>query len=316
MSTEQARTERYSIYAETLSKRFKTGILASVQEKPLWVLWKAERDEQGNIHKQPFTPRGYPGSIYKPRQWSSLHNVLEALATGNFAGIGIMLPAPYILIDKDAKEEAPIYDRAAKKIISPLALRLLEHVPSYAELSPNNGLHIITEGRPQRGNFKAPELEMYTNWFATVTTRHIPGTPLDVTNQQQAIVALEDEFHPKGAETALQNTQNTGGVVGSARLSSLPPQAREHRLLQELLSGDMTSVDNDHHRADWNALMILLHWTGDDVQLSKQIFLDSQLGQRAKAQEPEGEGRRGNTNYVDRTIARIREKRTNPPMKR
>src|SRR3989442_4942826 len=38
--------------------------------------------------------------------------------------------------------------------VSPLALRLLSLVPSYAELSPNNGLHIITEGRLTRGNFK------------------------------------------------------------------------------------------------------------------------------------------------------------------
>ncbi len=313
MSTEQARTERYSIYAETLSKRFQTGILASMQEKPLWVLWKAETDEQDNIHKQPFTPRGYPASIYKPRQWSSLDNVLEALATGNFAGIGIMLPAPYILFDKDAKEDAPIYDRAAKKIISPLALRLLEHVPSYAELSPNNGLHIITEGRPTRGNFKAPELEMYTNWFATVTTRHIPRTPLDVTNQQAAIEALDDEFH---APTQAREFQNTGGGVGTARLSELPPEAISDPVLQELLRGDMGRYGNDHHRADWHLLMKLLHWTGDDISLSKQIFLDSPLGQRAKAQEPEREGRRGNTNYVDRTIERIRTMRRNPPMKR
>lgn len=62
--------------------------------------------------------------------------------------------------------------------------------------------------------------------------------------------------------------------------------------------------------------MKLLHWTGDDRQLAKAIFLASPLGQREKAQEPEGEGRRGNTNYVDRTIDRILEKREHPPMRR
>src|SRR5947209_20426483 len=128
-----------------------------------------------------------------------------------------MLPAPYVLIDKDATQGSPIYDREARKVVSPLALRLLQHVPSYAELSPNNGLHILTEGRPKRGNFKTEQLEMYTNWFSTVTTRHIPGTPLEVTNQQAAIETLEDEFHPP---VPLRDIQNTGGVArGTARLN-------------------------------------------------------------------------------------------------
>jgi len=140
---------------------------------------------------------------------------LEALATGNFAGIGLMLPAPYVLIDKDAREAAPIYDPHTRKIISPLALRLLEQVPSYAELSPNNGLHILTEGTSLRGNFKTEQLEMYTNWFSTVTTRHIPGTPLDVTNQQAAIEALENEFHLQVPEPVHQNTGGLCGAPGS-----------------------------------------------------------------------------------------------------
>ncbi len=50
--------------------------------------------------------------------------------------------------------------------------------------------------------------------------------------------------------------------------------------------------------------------------LSKQIFLDSPLGRRDKGRDPNGEGRRGNTNYVDRTIERIQARRRNPPMKR
>lgn len=224
-----------------------------------------------------------------------------------------MLPAPLVLIDADAKQDVPIYDPDKRKIVSPLVLRLLQHVPSYAELSPNNGLHIITEGTSLRGNFKSEQLEMYTNWFSTVTTRHILGTPLDVTNQQQAIETLENEFHPPAQETSFQNT---GVVVVSTRLDALPPEASSDPVLQELLRGDMTRYGNDHHRADWVFLMKLLHWTGDDVSLSKEIFLDSSLGRRAKAQEPETEGRRGNTNYVDRTIDRIRKKRRNAPMKR
>jgi primase-polymerase (primpol)-like protein len=99
-------------------------------------------------------------------------------------------------------------------------------------------------------------------------------------------------------------------------LAELLPQARNHRRLRELLSGDLTSVDNDHSRADWNTLAMLLHWTGDNVSLTRQIFFASYLGQRAKAWDEKGIGRRGEESYVDRTIRRIIERRQNPPMKR
>ena len=210
---QQRRREHFAAYAETLSKRFDRGILAAMQEKPVWVLWKREQDPQGTLHKRPYTPHNYPASLYKPHQWASVATVLVALASGNFAGIGMMLPAPYILIDKDATDNAPIYNREQRKIVSPLALRLLAQVPSYAELSPNNGLHILTEGRPTRGNFKTEQLELYTNWFTTVTTRHLPGTPLDVTAQQQAIEVLEDEFHQLLPERIHQNTGGLRGVL-------------------------------------------------------------------------------------------------------
>ncbi len=313
MPPEVTRRERFTAYAEALHVRFQKGILANMQERSLWVLWKPEQDAQGKIHKRPFTPRNYPASLYKPRQWASLSTVLEALATGKYEGIGMMLPAPYVLIDKDATAEAPLYDKQSQKVVSPLALRLVKQVPSYAEFSPNNGLHIITEGRPKRGNFKTPELEMYTNWFSTVTTKHIPGTPLDVTKQQAAIEALENEYHAPVPERVFQNT---GGVAGSPGLTELPPQAAKDPVLQELLRGEMSRYNNDHHRADWVLLMKLLHWTGDDRKLAKALFFASPLGQREKAQEPEGEGRRGTTNYVDRTIDRILAKRENPPMRR
>ena len=314
MKPEQTSRERCTAYAEKLHKRFQAGILKSMQKKPLWGLYVMEQDETGNWHKRPYQPNGRAASKNRAEHWNSLDNVLEALALAKFpvSGIGILLPAPYILIDLDAKDN-PIYDRETRKIVSPLAMRLIAQVPSYAELSPHNGLHILTEGRPLRGNFKTSELEMYTNWFSTVTTRHLPGTPLDVTVQQEAIEVIENEFHPPVPESSFQNT---GGVAGSPRLTALPPEAANHRRLHELLSGDMSSVGNDHHLADWNALMMLLHWTGDDIALTREIFLTSPLGQRAKAWDEKGEGRRGEESYLDRTIRRIIEKRQNPPMRR
>src|SRR6266568_3906294 len=133
--------------------------------------------------------------------------------------------------------------------------------------------------------------------------------------QERMMRQLNCGHQPSLTSYQYQNTQNTG-VVGSSRLRELPPEASSDERLQELLRGDMRRYDNYHHRADWHLLMKLLHWTGDDKQLGKSIFLNSPLGSRDKAADPDRVGRRGNTNYVDRTIDRIIEKRHNPPMKR
>lgn len=313
MSAERPYQERARAYAETLSKRFHLGILNSMQEKPLWGLYRMEQDERGNWHKRPYQPNGRAASKNRPEHWSGLDNVLEAVALAKFrvSGIGILLPAPYVLIDLDAKEDAPIYDRQARKIVSPLALRVMEQVPTYFELSPNFGLHGITEGRPRGGNFKTERLEMYTNWFSTVTTRHIPGTPLDVTNRQEAIEALENEFHPITPETV---RQNTGGAMRGG--TQLPPEAKGDRMLHDLLSGDTSMYQGDTSRAEFVALMKLMHYTGDDRAWAKAIFSSYPIGERAKAREDTREGRRGDSTYLDYTIDAVVKKRRNPPMRR
>ncbi len=39
------RQERFTAYAETLHQRFKKGVLKTMQDKPLWCLYKLEQDE-------------------------------------------------------------------------------------------------------------------------------------------------------------------------------------------------------------------------------------------------------------------------------
>lgn len=77
--------------------------------------------------------------------------------------------------------------------------------------------------------------------------------------------------------------QNTGWGVAASQFDSLPPEAANDTLLQKLLSGDMGSVGNAHSRADWYLLMKLMHWTGDDRQLVKALFLNSPLGSVQKS---------------------------------
>jgi hypothetical protein len=49
MIPEHQQRESFIAYARTLCQYFVRGILANMQDKPLWVLWKPERDELGDI---------------------------------------------------------------------------------------------------------------------------------------------------------------------------------------------------------------------------------------------------------------------------
>lgn len=100
------------------------------------------------------------------------------------------------------------------------------------------------------------------------------------------------------------------GVAG-ASADELPPEAMNDPLLQRLLQGDMSQFGNDHSRADFVLIMKLLHWTGDNISLTRDTFLASPLGQRAKAERPTGA-----TTYVDMTIWNVLRKRRNPPQRR
>jgi primase-polymerase (primpol)-like protein len=106
-----------------------------------------------------------------------------------------------------------------------------------------------------------------------------------------------------------QNTQNTGGV-GSGQLVGLPTEAGGDTVLQRLLQGDITGYQSQSS-ADFVLIMKLLHWTGDDIALTRQMFLSSPLDKREKAQR-----RTGETTYSDLTIENVIKKRRSPPMKR
>ena len=84
--------------------------------------------------------------------------------------------------------------------------------------------------------------------------------------------------------------------------------------MQSLLNGDTSAYNGDESRAEYVALMKLLHYTGDDRAWTKAIFSSSPIGQRAKAREDTREGRRGNRSYLDYTLNKIVQTRRNKPM--
>ena len=144
--------------------------------------------------------------------------------------------------------------------------------------------------------------------FTTITTHHVAGTPTTIEHRQDELAALYHRFAPVLPEPIIQNT--SGGVTAGAHLHELPAEAAHDQLLQRLLQGDITGFKSQSS-ADFVLIMKLLHWTGDDRDLTRRLFLASPLGQREKTLRPTGD-----TTYVDMTINNVLRKRRNPPMQR
>jgi primase-polymerase (primpol)-like protein len=304
---EYTRHERFIQYAETLKERFASGVLAELQDLDQWVVWRAELEESKS-KKVPYNPHYYDihakASVNIPKSWGTLDQALTALASGHYSGLGFVLTPPLVMIDLDHS-----VDRATGTITDPTAQEIVQEVNSYTETSPSGtGLHILSYGQlPGKGIHTAVEIYGQQR-FTTITTHHFPGTPTTIEHRTDQVAALYHRFAPPVEQTNIQNTR--GGVVSGNELSELPPEAEHDAVLQRLLSGDLAGYKSQSS-ADFVLIMKLLHWTGDNVELTRSIFLSSPLGQREKAQRKTGQ-----TTYVDMTITNVVKKRRNPPQKR
>lgn len=299
--------ERFTAYAHMLKERFNSGILSQLQGLPQWVVWRSEL-EDGKQKKVPYNPRYQRlthARVKLPKSWGTLDQALQALASGNYSGLGFMITPPLVMVDLDNS-----FDRTTGTICSPQAETMMREVNSYFEASPFKGLHgLVYVGRPIR-NLHTDAIEIYgQDRFTTITTDHIADTPTTIELRTGAIEALYRRFAPPVEEKEYQNTR--GGVGSGNALTELPAKAAQDSLLQQLLRGDISPYGNDQSRADFVLIMKLLHWTGDNVSLTRDLFLASPLGERAKTQRPTGV-----TTYVDMTIYNVLRKRRNPPMRR
>ncbi len=208
MIPEHQRRERFTAYAHMLKERFNAGMLSQLQGLPQWVVWRSEL-EDGKQKKVPYNPQRHfiRASVKIPKSWGTLDQALQALASGNYSGLGFMLTPPLVFIDLDNS-----FDRATGTITNPQAEQIVRDVHSYFEASPYKGLHgLVYVGRPIR-NLHADEIEIYgQDRFTTITTDHIAGTPRTIELRTRAIEALLRQFAQPEAERRIQNT---GGGCG------------------------------------------------------------------------------------------------------
>jgi putative DNA primase/helicase len=307
MNPEQSRQEQFIGYTEALRERFAEGCLSELQNLNQWVVWRAEL-EDGKPKKVPYNPQydhlQARASVKIPKSWGTLDQSLIALQSGHYSGIGFMITPPLVMIDLDHS-----FERATWTIISPQAETIMEEMHSYFEASPNNGLKGLVFVDAPIKSVHTDAVEIYgQDRFTTITTDHIAGTPTTIENRTKEVTALYQRFALPVTETTNQNTR--GGVWSRSTLTELPPEAEQDRVLQRLLAGDSSGFASQSN-ADFVLVLKLLHWTGDNVELTRKIFLASGLYREDKTQR-----KTGLTTYLDMTINNALKKRRNPPMQR
>jgi putative DNA primase/helicase len=308
MSTESSRQETAVRYAAWLKERFETkGILREIAGYPNFVVWHY-KEVNGQRKKPPVNPNTHQSASPTDRStWGTLETALSAVATSKYQGIGFMLShSPFSGIDLDHCIQEGRVEPWAQEIIETLNT-YTEYSPSWNRATGTGGVHLLVDGKPP-ANKKAGNIEVYgEKHYLTITTKHLQGTPATINRRQEALDSLYRRIAPTVTEKPFQNT--SGGAPGLPR-TELPPEAAHDQVLQKLLRGD-TSGYASHSSADFVLIMKLLHWTGDNIELTRQLFRESGLYRQDKTERKTGE-----TIYLDMTIANALKKRRNPPMQR
>jgi len=301
--------EHFARYAAILRERFeRKGILHELAGYPNFVVWRY-RVVDGQKKKPPYNPNtNLPASPTDADTWGTLETALQALATGNYRGIGFMLShSPFAGLDLDHSVQGGTLVPSAQEIVAAMDT-YTEYSPSWSKATGEGGVHLLIEGKPP-GSKKVGNVEVYgEKHYLTITTNHLPGTPTIINSRQEAL----DHFYASLVSIAPPPTerQNTRGGQAGATLTELPPEAERDELLQRLLRGDITGYASQSS-ADFVLVLKLLHWTGDNIELTRQLFLQSGLYRADKT-----ERKTGSTTYLDMTINNALKKRSNPPMRR
>jgi putative DNA primase/helicase len=167
-----------------------------LQARPQWVCWRVE-ERSGKPTKVPYNPRtGQRAASNDPTTWASYELARQACEQqpARYAGVGFVFAGDYTGVDLDHCVQSDGQ-------IDSWARMVLERLASYAEYSPNDGIHVLLRGtipagvRRRLAYARHPEaaLEMYcAGRYFTMTGQHVPGTPAtirDGTDEVQMIVA-------------------------------------------------------------------------------------------------------------------------------
>lgn len=169
----------------TRSPFYPENIPADLRECRQWVLWRYERKNK-EWTKPPYQTNGHLADVSNQATWTSFDDVLRAIKTGKFDGVGFVVTAadPYTGFDFDGCYDGKINNEKVANYICELA--------SYTEFSPSNkGLRVWVKAKlPERGGKKG-NFEAYCDGkYLTVTGNLVPGVATTTKNRQDEATSV------------------------------------------------------------------------------------------------------------------------------
>ena len=212
-----------------------------------WVLWRLEpRPGETKLTKTPYQSNGVKASSTDPSTWVTYAEALEH--AHKFSGVGCVtgevdgIHLCGVDIDNCCDAQTGKFTPEARAMVLGL--------DSYSEYSPSGtGVHILMLGtlRGRKGLHLpfpgAKAVELYDRArYLTFTGRHLPKTPNDIVEREDAVNVLYDRV--------LASKTKSPGLVVSISVS-------EEERLSRLVAGDISLYHDDHSAADF-ALCCLL----------------------------------------------------------
>src|SRR5262249_88516 len=149
-----------------------------------FVVWKRERvNGNGRETKIPYVAIApfEKASSTDPTTWGTFDAARACYEDGKCDGPGFVLGGGFIGIDIDSCIQDGIVDEQA--------LRIMEAIASYAEVSPSGtGIHILCRGSLPPGRRRIGPYEMYdTGRYFTITGAHLCQSPRSVNEATEAL---------------------------------------------------------------------------------------------------------------------------------
>jgi primase-polymerase (primpol)-like protein len=222
-----------------------------------------------------------------PSTWSTQERAITAYRNGTLEGVGHARIDDQVFIDGDG---CVVNGR-----ILPWAQEIIHALNTYAEFSPNDGIHIIARGKlpPGKRQFSFNDrphhgIAFYDgNRYFTATGRRI--TSHSDIRESPALLEIWKQYCG-GSKTAGETRREIRVSVpdndADQQLIERASRSRD-RGFRRLWAGDWENDYPSQSEADFALLRKLGFWTGNDRERMERLFSLSALANRAKWEERE-----------------------------
>ena len=273
-----------------------------------WVNWTLEV-RNGKPTKIPLNPTtGGHAKNNESNTWATFGKaweVYKACENERIAGVGFVF-------SKDDDYCGTDLDHCRNPetgAIEPWAMRIIEALNSYSEISPSEtGIKIFTKGNLliAGSGSKNGNIEMYhRKRFFTLTGWHLPGTPLTIESRQQEINEVYAKHFGHRKTSPINQDPSTPVNASDSELIEKAKQASNGDKFQKLWSGDWSDYPSQSE-ADLALCCMLGFWAGRNPTRIDQLFRQSGLMRPKWDEKHFGDG----TTYGQATIQKAIEQTT------